>query len=169
MKVVWQTLLQKLKPPLLKAPRLSKSQVFHSGATYPATFAASALWMSLCPLFPLVTHPHSSAHLGATCSRWGKSSGTSLGHSHTRGCTASLLGPAGRLHTHLHLSRNKTKKCMYVSALNMHHMTRTGHWACKINEEIGDVWDTGNDTVFNTLLRNSRMLFFPLSQVAISI
>lgn len=62
--------------------------------------------MSLCPRFPLVTHLHSSAHLGATCSRWGTSSGTSPGHSHTRGRTASLLGLAGTLHTHLRLSRN---------------------------------------------------------------
>lgn len=45
------------------------------------------------------THLHNSACLEATCSRLGTSSGTNLGRSHTRGRTASLPGPAGKLHT----------------------------------------------------------------------
>lgn len=66
--------------------------------------------MRLCPLFTLVTDLHSSAHHGATCSHWGKSSGTSLGRSHTHGHTVSLLGPGGTLHIRLRLPEQKKER-----------------------------------------------------------
>ena len=107
-----QTPLLEPKSLLLRAPRLTKTQVFLFRNAHPARSAAKALWMRLCPLLHLVTHLHSSAHLEATCNRWGKSSGMSLAHSHTRGYKVSPLGPAGTLHTHLHLLQNrKTTHC----------------------------------------------------------
>lgn len=92
----WRTPLQKLEDSSsFLIHRYSSLELHTQQDLQPGPF-----WMSHCPLLPLVTHPHSSAHRGATCSRWGKSSGTSLGHSHTRGRRASLLGRAGTLHTH---------------------------------------------------------------------
>lgn len=110
--------------------------------------------MSLCPLLPLVTHPHSSAYLRATCNHLGMSSGTSLGRSHTRGNTASLLGPAGTLHTRLHLSRNREEIACSLRVC----LTYASHDQAKAlciytvsNQEGGDVWD-------NTLRKQGMQL-----------
>lgn len=72
---------------------------------------------------PLVTHPHSPAHQGATCNRWGRSSDMSLGRLHTRGHRVSLLGPGGTLHTHWHLSKKENTQHASSTSLRMNSIS----------------------------------------------